>query len=63
MFKDRERVLQEAAIAKNKEWRSGQVQAKVAEERADYVNTEMGKSFARTAEDVDMNTFLQVINY
>ena len=51
--------MQAAAEEQHKRWNRGEAQLRAQQERCEEVQREMGKAFARTAEDQDMNAMLK----
>ena len=56
---EREASLQSAAEASHERWNRGEAQLRAREQREEDIQHEMGKAFARTAQDHDMNDMLK----
>lgn len=59
--KEREAVLQRQAEEKHQQWKHGVKQVQEYQQKVADEMHEMGKAFARTADDVDMNDRLKVV--
>lgn len=59
--KQRESVLQQNAEEKHQQWKHGMKQVQDYKQKLADEEQEMGKAFARTADDIDMNEQLKVI--
>ncbi|ROT71405.1 hypothetical protein C7M84_010281 [Penaeus vannamei] len=59
--KEREAVLQKKAEAQHQQWKHGVKQVQAYQQKLKDDQHEMGKAFARSADDVDMNTELKQV--
>ncbi|XP_042868921.1 BUD13 homolog [Penaeus japonicus] len=60
--KEREAVLQKKAEAQHQQWKHGVKQMQAYQQKLIDDHREMGKAFARMADDVDMNTRLKQVS-